>query len=398
MGGRHLTGEPIFLIICILLILVSIQFCYSFAEHLLITKQVLLWAVYFDNLPTKPHSSTWQQIWACLHLPLHLSFVGILEGSRQVAMMRYISQALRSFASSANKQCIKKHLDGEELSHNLLRLVQKYEFGAMHPTAGEFMTMKEDIAVIGKAHGICSVANTTGVTDVFSATANGKGFAEFQELLYHFARALFISDGAEELQKSSKKEKGRDGFALLERSIITVYLYYWSSVLAMLLTLTILYRLNRPRNNDIGDVCSYIGRATMAILAIALISIYGNTIAWTDFIASSAMLPTLCSMICVVLAFDWLGRRLRVKKIRKFVDEREQIESRHVQTKQEMENQGHSDNTEWVENVQPAHLSGMSRRHGIFVPTRMSMYNWLMHTQYQPNPAELRASGRYERY
>ncbi|RDI85049.1 hypothetical protein Vi05172_g4962 [Venturia inaequalis] len=379
MGGRVLTAEPIFLIACILLIL------------------VLLWAVYFDNLPTKPHSSTWQQIWACLHLPLHLSFVGILEGSRQVAMMRYISQALRSFASSANKQCLKKHLDGAELSKNLLQLVQKYEFGMMHPTAGEFLAMKEDIATIGEVHGICSVANTTGVTSVFFANAENKGFAEFQELLYHFARALFISDGAEEIPKSSKK--GRDGFELLERSIITVYLYYWSSVLAMLLTLTILYRLNRPRDNDVGDILSYVGRAAMAILAIALISIYGNTIAWTDFIASSAMLPTLCCMIAVVLAFDWLGRRLRVRKIRRLVDEREMIESRQVKDKAVLEEiRGRSQSVEWIENVSPAHHSNENRRNGIFVPTRMSMYNWLMHTQYQPNGPGERRSERYARY
>lgn len=301
-------------------------------------------------------------------------------------MMRYISQALRSFAASANKQCLKKHLDGAELSENLMRLVKKFEFGAMHPTAGEFMIMKEDISAIGNVQGICSMASTTGVTDVFAPAANPK-FGEFQELLYHFARALFISDGAEEIPKS---KKGRDGFALLEKSIITVYLYYWSSVLAMLLTLTILYRLNRPRDNDIGDLCSYIGRVTMALLSIALISIYGNTIAWTDFIASSAMLPTLCSMIAVVLAFDWLGRRLRVKKIRKFVDERDQIESRQVRDKEEMEIRGQSQSCEYIENVRPAHYSSSSRRNGIFVPTRMSMYNWLMHTQYSPNGPEER--------
>lgn len=310
-------------------------------------------------------------------------------------MMRYISQALRSFAASANKQCLKKHLDGAALSHNLLELLQKYEFGMMHPTAGEFMVMKEDIAAIGDKHGICSPANTTGISDVFSATAEGKGFGDFQELLYHFARALFISDGAEEIPKS---KKARDGFALLERSIVTVYLYYWSSVLAMLLVLMILYRLNRPTDNDIGDLCSYIGRVAMAILAIALISIYGNTIAWTDFIASSAMLPTLCSMIAVVLIFDWLGRRLRVKKMRRFVDEREQIESRQVKNKQEMTIQGQSQDCQWIENVAPAHHSTTSRRNGMFVPTRMSMYNWLMHTHYQPNGTGERNGGGYERY
>lgn len=300
-------------------------------------------------------------------------------------MMRYISQALRSFASSANKQCLTKHLDGAELTKNLLRIISKYEFGAMHPTAAESMTMKEDIALIGNAHGICSVANTKGVTDIFSSTANPEVFGDFQELLYHFARALFISDGAEEVPNS---KKGRDGFAMLERSIITVYLYYWSSVLAMLLTLTILYRLNRPRENDMGDVCSYIGRGTMALLAIALLSIYGNTIAWTDFIASTAMLPTLCIMIAIVVAFDWLGRRLRVRKIRKLVDERREIESRQVMDKEEMEMQGVTQSHEWTDNVQPAHYSTGSRRHGIFVPTRMSMYNWLMHTQYRPHEGQ----------
>jgi hypothetical protein len=293
-------------------------------------------------------------------------------------MMRYISQALHSFAAGANKLCLTKHLDGPELTKGLMKLVNKYEFGVMHPTAGEFMVMKEDITTIGAMKGICSAANSTGVKDVFSSTANPKGFDEFQELLYHFARALFISDGAEEIPKS---QKGRDGYALLEKSIITVYLYYWASVLAMLLTLTILYRLNRPRDNDIGDIFSYVGRASMAFLTIVLISLYGNTIAWTDFIASCAMLPTLCGILAVVVGCDWLGRRIRVRKVKAYVSAREREEASQVRDKEEQERH---DNT-WIETVRTAHHSTASRRDGIFVPTRMSMYNWLMHTQYHPN-------------
>jgi hypothetical protein len=292
-------------------------------------------------------------------------------------MMRYISQALHSFAVNSNKLCLQKHLDGPELSKGLLHLVNKYEFGAMNPTAGEFIAIREDITLIGTIKGICSSANTAGIDDVFTPTSITKGFGEFQELLYHIARALFISDGAEEIPKS---KKGRDGFALLDRSIITVYLYYWSSVLTMLLTLAILYRLNRPRCNDAGDICTYVGRGFMAILTIALISIYGNTVAWTDFIASRAMLPTLCGILAVVVGCDWLGRRIRVRKVRAYVDAREMEEASQVRNKEEQEMY---DNI-GVQTMRPAHHSTSSRRHGVFVPTRTSMYNWLMHTQYHP--------------
>jgi len=314
-------------------------------------------------------------------------------------MMRYINTALRAFAAETNKLCLQQHLDGAKLADKLLRYVKKYDFGVAHPTADEYIRMKEDISSIGLMLGICDVGNTTGTKDIF-ATAEER-FPNFKELLFHFARALFISDGAEEIPRS---KKGRDGFALLEHSIVTVYLYYWSSVLAMLITITVLYRLNRPKGNDLSDALSIGGRILMAVLATVLIALYGSTVAWMDFIASRAMLPTLCGILAFVVGVDWLGRRIRVRKVRKFLRENPEarkessatIEHHHDRDKEvlqerdrqawELEEDKTATST-WVASVRQDHYERATRRQGVFIPARTSMYNFLMHRN-PPGPGQ----------
>jgi hypothetical protein len=267
-------------------------------------------------------------------------------------MMRFISQALHGFVVKANKLCLDKHLDGKLLGDKLLRLVDAYDFGVMHPTADQYIRMRVLIKEIEKTSGVCSVANTSGVVSIFDLTSSS--FGDFKELLYDFATALFISDGAEDILPAGSK----DAFALLERSVITIYLYYWSSVLVALLTLLILYRLSHPRKYHVGDYFSMGVRIAMALLAVGLVALYGDKTTWLSFIASRAMLPTLTSILATVVIGDRVGRLLRRRALRKS----------GVGQLKDAEDEEHNARRETIK----------SRRRGVVITPRASFYNWLM--------------------
>jgi hypothetical protein len=332
---------------------------------------VLLWILYFDNLPSHEHSSTWQQGWAILHLPLHLSFVGILEGSRQVAMMRFISQALHGFVAKADKYCLRQHLDGKVLGEKLLRLVDNYDFGVLHPTADQYIRMRNIIDEIEEIPGICSIQNTANVTTVFHL--GSPIFPRFNELLYHFATALFISDGAEEILPAATE---LDAFALLQRSVTTIYLYYWSSVLVMLLTLIALYCLSNHksyRHYDVADYCSTGVRAIMAIMAAGLVALYADKVAWQDSIASRAMLPTLGGVLTLVVVGDAVGRRLRARGMRK----RLKVSPVQVQGDTCASEQEQSI-SRWEIGVNPQRHNVIGPHRGAMIIPRASVYHWLI--------------------
>jgi hypothetical protein len=54
------------------------------------TQQVLIWALYFDNFPHGHYGTIRQQVWSVLHFPFQLAIVGVVEGSQQVALARYV--------------------------------------------------------------------------------------------------------------------------------------------------------------------------------------------------------------------------------------------------------------------------------------------------------------------
>jgi hypothetical protein len=321
--------------------------------------------IYFDNLPETHHGSSWQQTWAILHLPLHLSFVGILEGSRQVAMMRFISQAISGFVLRANKNCLQRHLDGQALGEKLFKIIDVYDFGILHPTAAQYIQMRDIIEQIEKVPGICSATNTTNVTSLFD-NDSPPAFVPFKNLLSHFTTALFVSDGAEEILPTVEES----AFALLDRSVKIIYLYYWSSVLVMLLTIIFLYRLTNTKaykDYDVADLCSMLGRWVMALLAASLIALYGKKSAWTDFVTSRAMLPTLCGILSFVVVVDRLGRLLRARSLRKKLPPGTSALTEEQDA-----------NSSWL-NLERDRDSHGSRLDGVvMLEPRNSVYSWLM--------------------
>jgi hypothetical protein len=284
--------------------------------------------------------------------------------------MRFISEALHRFVARANKACLDKHLDGKALGEKLYKIVDVFDFGILRPTAEQYTQMRDIIRQIEAVPGTCSVANTTDITTLFD-NASPTAFPEFKQLLYHFTKALFVSDGAEEILPSVEQ----NGFTLFERSVTTIYLYYWSSVLCMLLTLVFLYRLTNTKpykDFDVADLCSMLGRCVMALLAASFIALYAKYSAWTTFIGSRAMLPTLCGILSLIVVVDRLGRILRTRALKKKLLAQE-VRSNSGGSAEEEEY-----NLSWVYADDYRESSVITRRRATTLEPRGSAYSWLM--------------------
>jgi hypothetical protein len=280
-------------------------------------------------------------------------------------MMRFISQAVKGFVLRANKNCLERHLDGQALREKLFRIIDVYDFGILHPTAAQYVQMRDIIGKIESIPGICSATNTTNVSSVFGSDSP-PAFLDFKNLLYHFTTALFVSDGAEEILPSVEES----AFALLDRSVKIIYLYYWSSVLAMLLTIICLYRLTNAKaykDFDVADLCSMLGRWVMALLAVSLIALYAKESAWIGFVTSRAMLPTLCGILSFVVVVDRLGRILRARSLRKKLP---------PGTSSAVEEQNTS--SSWLDVGRDRDSHGSRRDGAVVLEPRNSVYSWLM--------------------
>lgn len=60
----------------------------------------MLWQTYFDNHPHGDYGTIKQQWWALAHFFLHLGYVGVVEGSNQLAICKSEMLAIRVTTSS----------------------------------------------------------------------------------------------------------------------------------------------------------------------------------------------------------------------------------------------------------------------------------------------------------
>ena len=68
--------------------------------------------LYFDNHPHGHYGTIRQQLWSALHFPFHLAVVGVVEGSQQIALARYVFKSMAKFMKEIEIHCTIQQLDG----------------------------------------------------------------------------------------------------------------------------------------------------------------------------------------------------------------------------------------------------------------------------------------------
>ncbi|KAF2177234.1 hypothetical protein K469DRAFT_603999 [Zopfia rhizophila CBS 207.26] len=273
MGKSGLDVESCFLVMCIILIL------------------VLLWALYFDNFPHGHYGTIRQQIWSLLHFPFQLAVVGVVEGSQQVALARYVLKNYTKFYVYIMQYCMVDNLDGQQLQDALGQAVDYFQFDSRLETRMYLDGIQSSLELIGNSTDICSPTNT-------SAMANYLDWPEdFHTLVYQVFDALYQSLGMK-----LPVDKGPTAVAI--RSWKTVYIYYWSSFCLLMACSIVFLFLIRRHKADLFDFVSVIVRILALSIGGILIALVANELGLYNFISSPAVLPTCLSLLLLVLFFD----------------------------------------------------------------------------------------------
>ncbi|KAF1852171.1 uncharacterized protein K460DRAFT_352001 [Cucurbitaria berberidis CBS 394.84] len=270
MGKHGLDVEGCFLIMCIIIIL------------------VLTWSLYFDHFPHGHYGTIRQQIWSLLHFPLQLAIVGVVEGSQQLAMARYVSKNAEKVAKSLNQYCKTENLDGRKLQEKLLTLLDYFELDKKVETTGFFQYVEQAAYGIGNATGICSPTNATS----YNEDRWPKDFIKVEQGITNgLYTGLGIKVPITKLQKYTPLEVALHSWRL-------VYMYFWSSFCLLIVCLIIFLFLIRRHKADLFDFTTIIFRVLVLAGGGAMMGLMANNVTLYNVISSPALLP-----ICVVLLF-----------------------------------------------------------------------------------------------
>ncbi|KAF2741190.1 hypothetical protein EJ04DRAFT_507599 [Polyplosphaeria fusca] len=277
MGKSGLDPESCGLIMCIIMVL------------------VLIWALYFDNFPHGHYGTIRQQIWSLLHFPLQLAIVGVVEGSQQVALARYVLKNYIKIEKSIVDYCVNQNLDGAKLRDSLYKLVDYWQFDSKIETYGFAEYIGEIVDQVGNSTGICSPANATEYSNT------GEWPFEFYNITMSMFDGVFQGLGMklpiDKLEMSNASE-------IAVKSWKIVYLYYWISFCLLIATLIIFLFLIRRHKADLFDFVSVIARLVALIIGGILIALVANQEALFTFIGSPGVLPTCLALLFLILVFD----------------------------------------------------------------------------------------------
>ena len=253
--------------------------------------QVFLWMLYFDHQPHGHYGTIRQQLWSILHFPLHLAIVGIVEGSQQVALARYITKSIAKFWQDVDKACLQHHLGGNSLQKALNSSLDGLYLDTKAESARFLPMIYDNIDSAGKQPGICKSAQDD--TDLLNTTIG--------KLKINTLGAAYASLGQKLDLKSNPVE-------LAIRSWQTAYEYYWASAILLLVLSIVMLQLTRKHKFDLFDWISTATRILAIIVCIAFLALSkSKTKKWADLIDSPSILPIFTSILFLILVFDRLG-------------------------------------------------------------------------------------------
>ncbi|EON64006.1 hypothetical protein W97_03236 [Coniosporium apollinis CBS 100218] len=288
--GKGINFEGCALVLCIILIL------------------VFLWMLYFDNHPHGHYGTVREQLWACLHFPLHLAIVGVVEGSQQIALARYVFKNIDQFRADIYIACAEQRLEGKMLVDALTKAVDNFQLDKKVESQAQVAVIKKSITALGAQAGICSGA-TVSTFDTRKDVIPG-----FGNVMRDLIGGLFQANGA-------KLPNGTEPAELAINSFTTVYIYFWCSVLVVIACFLSFIWLTRHhgRRTDIFDRFAIGGRTTMLLLSTAFIVLFRQQDFMYYFIENGSLLPAFVGMLFTIVCCDRLGRLQSAKALKKYV-------------------------------------------------------------------------------
>jgi hypothetical protein len=267
-------------------------------NQLTVVRQVLIHGLYFDNFPHGHYGTIRQQVWSLLHFPLQLAIVGIVEGSQQIAMARYVMKSAYKAQENIAEICEEDHLDGEELRDALLEIVEYFQFQSKTDTSDYQTIIEENIYSIGNATGICSAERT----DQYST---GNWPSDFVVVDQAISNGLYTGLGVK--IPIDKLREYMSPIDIAMKSWRITYMYYWSSFCLLITCLLIFLVLIRRHKADTFDFVSLITRCLVLIAGGAMMAIMASDRRLYELISSPAVLPACVVLLFLILVADKLS-------------------------------------------------------------------------------------------
>jgi hypothetical protein len=260
--------------------------------------QVLLWALYFDNFPHGHYGTIRQQIWSLLHFPFQLAIVGIVEGSQQLVLARYVIKNWEKIAKAIDEACWYNNEDGQTLQDSLLEMLEYWNFEGKAETLPIQEKVLAEIYDIGNATGICSLSNIT------EYDKTGEVPLAFGQMMFQMFDGVYVGLGMK-LPVDKLEKYSASGIAV--QSWQLVYLYFWVSFCLFVICTIVFMVLIRRHRADVFDFVSIGIRLVALAVGGALIALIGNDNGLYSFLASPGILPTCLSLLFLILFFDRLS-------------------------------------------------------------------------------------------
>lgn len=279
----------------------------------IIVTLVFLWALYFDNFPHGHYGTIRQQFWSLLHFPYHLAIVGIVEGSQQLALSRYVQRNALFVRNNIDQYCQVKNLDGKALQDSLLALLKKFKLDGSLVTTSYDTQVKDAIYRIGNATGICSPTNATTYRWSRLATETASWPNDLIEVNYGISNGIFTGLGMkipiDKLEKYSPLEVALEAWKI-------VYLYYWSCFVVFILCSIVFLVLIKRHKTDLFDYASIVSRCLALGIGSAMIGLYANKNVLYGALKSPMLLPICVIVLFLILVVDkitslWSNARLQ---------------------------------------------------------------------------------------
>jgi hypothetical protein len=257
--------------------------------------------LYFDNHPHGHYGTIRQQVWSLLHFPLQLAIVGVVEGSQQITLARYVIKSWLKLADDVGYYCGRLGYEGEQLYETLAASISHFQLDSKVESSNQLFLIQEDLWRVGNETGLCVPENFTGDSLPLS----------IETLLLDVLGGIYQSLGM-------KLPADKDPGFIATKSWKVVYIYYWTCVLVLLLCLmTFLYLIRKGSKSDIFDYFSMIARGIGVVLSIGFLVVSSKDTALYDIVSSPAILPVVVATFFIILCMDNVGRGLSNWRLRR---------------------------------------------------------------------------------
>jgi hypothetical protein len=234
-----------------------------------------------------------------LHFPFQLAIVGVVEGSQQIAMARYVLKSAAKGTADLQQYCKADNLDGAKLRDALIKMIDYYQFKSKIDTYDYYNEILDTIYSIGNSTGICSAQNVTNY--------NGGDTwpVDFTFIDQSISNGIYAGLGVK--MPIDKLQEHMDPIDIAEKGWRLTYLYFWSCFCVLILSLIVFLFLIRRHKVDAFDYISVIIRCLVLGVGAAMLAILANKQRLFDLLNSPALLPMCVVLLFVIICCDKLA-------------------------------------------------------------------------------------------